>query len=71
MFVSNKFTEKGIINNLIFTFQNGDYKEVNIAASIYFNGKSILLKATINTKDWLKACEDYIFSEHYKRYSAD
>lgn len=71
MLVPNKFIEKGIINNLIFTFQNGDHKEVNITTSIYFNGKSILLKATIATQDWLKACEDYIFSDNYKKYSTD
>lgn len=71
MFIPNKFTERGIIDNRIFYFQNGDYTEVNVVSKMYFNGKAILLKATISTKDWLKACEDYIFSEHYKRYGAD
>lgn len=71
MLTPNKFIEKGIINNLIFTLQNGDAKEVNITTPIYFNGKSILLKATIPIKDWLEACENYIFSDNYKKYGAD
>ena len=71
MFVPNKLTERGIMGNRIFTFQNGDYTEVNVVSTMYFNGKAITLKATVSTKDWLKACEDYIFSEHYKRYGAD
>lgn len=71
MITPNKLIEKGIINNLIFTLQNGDNKEVNVTTPIYFNGKSVLLKATIPTQDWLKACEAYIFSENYKKYGAD
>lgn len=71
MFVSNKFTEKGIINGKIFIFENGDDKEVNVFTRACLNGKIITLRATINTNDWLVACEDYIFSEYYKRYGAD
>lgn len=74
MFIPNELTTFGIINGTIFKFQNGDHKEVNVAAVALMNSKTCktcLINATISTEDWIIACEDYIFSEHYKRYGAD
>lgn len=74
MFIPNKLTTFGIINGTIFKFQNGDHKEVNVAAVVPMNsktGKTCLIQTSISTEDWIKACEDYIFSENYKRYGAD
>lgn len=69
MFVPNKLTSKGIIDGIIFTFQNGDHKEINALANILFNKKTVAIRTTISTEDWLIACEEFVFSEHYKRYN--
>ena len=71
MFIPNKLTTFGIINGIIFKFQNGDHKEVNVTAIVPMNTKTCVISTTISTEDWIIACEKYIFSENYKRCSAD
>ena len=69
MFIPTKLTSKGIINGIIFTFQNGDDKEINAYANVLFGKKPIAIRTTISVENWLIACEEFVFSEHYKRYN--
>lgn len=74
MFIPNKLTTFGIINGTVFKLQNGDHKEVTVSAIVQMNPKTCktcVISTTISTEDWIKACEDFIFSDNYKRYSAD